>query len=84
MAWEVYRRQFVRSGDPGVTITKMGRIAMNLSATSILQKENATHVVLLWDGEESKCAIKITNSNGNLEPIASYSEIRGMGLDSRL
>ncbi|MGO8792589.1 MAG: hypothetical protein ACLQVL_35100 [Terriglobia bacterium] len=62
MAWEVYTRQIIRTGDPVVTITKMGRLAVNMIGTSIFESQKASHVVLLWDRDACKCAIKIANS----------------------
>ena len=62
MAWEVYTRQVIRTGEPTVTITKMGRLAMNMRATSLLEAENATHVVILWDSDLKKCALKLATS----------------------
>ena len=62
MAWEVYQRQVIRTGEPTVTIGKMGRIAFNMLAASILKNNNATHVVLMWDKDSNKCAAKIASS----------------------
>ena len=62
MAWEVYTRQVIRTGEPAITITKMGRIALNKLASEILDKDKATHVLVLWDKESFKCGIKIANS----------------------
>ena len=62
MAWEVYTRQVIRTGEPAITITKMGRIAINKLASEILEKDKATHVLVLWDKENFKCGIKIANS----------------------
>jgi hypothetical protein len=62
MAWEVYTRQIIRTGEPTVTIGKMGRIAFNMKAADILKDHDATHVVLMWDKESSECAAKIASS----------------------
>jgi hypothetical protein len=62
MAWEVYARQVIRTGEPAITITKMGRIALNKLASEILDTVHATHVLLLWDKDAQKCGIKVSNS----------------------
>jgi hypothetical protein len=62
MAWEVYKRQIIRTGEPTVTIGKMGRIAFNMVATDILSGDKATHIILMWDRESKKCAAKIASS----------------------
>jgi hypothetical protein len=63
MAWEVFTKKVIRTGEPTVTIGKMGRVGMNMTATAILQRNNATHVVLMWDKDERKCAIRIATSH---------------------
>lgn len=62
MAWEVYKRQIIRTGEPTVTIGKMGRVAFNMRAAGILGDHNATHVVLMWNKESSECAAKVASS----------------------
>ncbi len=62
MAWELYERQVIRTGEPAVTITKMGRIALNKLASEFMENLRAAHAVLLWDRESFKCGIKVANS----------------------
>jgi hypothetical protein len=62
MAWETYTRQIIRTGEPAITLGKMGRIGMNMVATNILENAKATHVVLMWDKEALKCALRIGTS----------------------
>jgi hypothetical protein len=62
MAWEVYTRQVIRTGEPAVTITKMGRIALNKLASELLERASASHVQILWDSESFKCGIKVSSS----------------------
>jgi hypothetical protein len=40
----------------------MGRIALNMLATSILQAKKATHAVILWDKDTNKCALRLASS----------------------
>ena len=62
MAWELYARQVIRTGEPAVTITKMGRIALNKLASELMEKQQAAHIVILWDREKFRCGIKVANS----------------------
>ena len=62
MAWETYTRQVIRTGEPVVSIGKLGRLAMNLVATNIFRENQVTHVALMWDKEEHKCAVKAVSS----------------------
>lgn len=57
MAFEIFTRQIVRTYEPRVTITNMGRIALNRGSSEILAKEHTELVLLLWDKETKRCAI---------------------------
>jgi len=62
VAWEIYKRQIIRTGEPTVTIGKLGRVAFNMAATGILQDHKTTHVVLMFDKDANKCAARIATS----------------------
>lgn len=73
MAWEVYTRQVIRTGEPAVTITKMGRLALNKLASEFFETAKAAHVLLLWDKDAFKCGIKVANS----KDIGAYTLTAG-------
>ena len=58
MAYEVFTRKVVRTGAPAISINQMGRIGLNQSASEILRKNGVEYVLLLWDKDELKMAIK--------------------------
>lgn len=62
MGWELFTRQVVRTGEPAVTLGKMGRLAFNMNATALFESKGITHVVLLWDKDNCRCAVKIATS----------------------
>jgi hypothetical protein len=62
MAWEVFTKKVIRTGDPVITLGKMGRIAFNIHATAILRTNQVTHVQLLWDKDTNRCAVKPSSS----------------------
>ena len=62
MAWEVFTKKVIRTGDPVVTLGKMGRIAFNMHATGIFQANQVAYVLLLWDKDTHKSAVKSANS----------------------
>ena len=74
MAWEVYKRQIIRTGEPAVTIGKMGRIGLNMVATGILQELKATHAVLMFDREASRCALKVATSKDEGAYTITFNE----------
>ena len=67
MPFEVFDRKTIRRVEPTVTLTILGRIAMNTGAATLLQKAGAEYVLLLWDPDAKKVAIKVI---GKKEPRA--------------
>jgi len=62
MAWEIFTKKVNRTGEPVVTLGKMGRMAFNMHATGIFEANHVAYVLLLWDKDTNKCAVKSANS----------------------
>lgn len=61
MPFEVYTREFVRSTEPRVTITNLGRFSVSNGAVELLKKHGTTDTVLLfWDRATSRIGIQGT------------------------
>jgi hypothetical protein len=60
MAYTVFERKTPRLGIPMLSFSKIGQIAFNQSAARILQKETIETILVLWDAEEKKLAMKVT------------------------
>ncbi|MDP2996498.1 MAG: hypothetical protein Q8N47_03355 [Bryobacterales bacterium] len=58
MAFEIFSRKVRRLASPQVTLTTLGRIALNKAATVILEKQAVENVILLWDIETKRFAIR--------------------------
>lgn len=58
MPFEVFSRKTSRLGTPMMTFTTLGRIALNKSATRILEKDAVEFVVLLWDRDARRVGIR--------------------------
>lgn len=58
MAYEIFSRKTSRMGTPMVTITKLGRIALNKTATARFERDAVELVLLMWDKESRKIAIR--------------------------
>ncbi len=56
--YEVFTRKTPRSGSPVMSFSKIGQITFNQAAARILQKETLEYVLLLWDAEQRKIALK--------------------------
>jgi len=60
--YEVYTRKTPRSISPVMSFSKIGQITFNQGAARILQKATLENVLLLWDAEERKIALKSTSN----------------------
>ena len=49
-------------GAPSMSFSKIGQLAFNQFAARILQKDAIEFVLIMWDGEQRKLAIKSTNN----------------------
>ena len=58
MGYEVFSRKTSRAGTPMLTISKLGRISFNKHATNRLSKDVVEFVILLWDKEARRIAIR--------------------------
>jgi hypothetical protein len=58
MPYEIYNRKVVRRGSPSITATKLGRLAINKTASQFLEKNAVEFVLLLWDAENRKIGIR--------------------------
>ncbi len=48
----------MRTGAPGVTASKLGRMAINKRATQYFEKNAVEFVLVLWDAENKKIGIR--------------------------
>jgi hypothetical protein len=67
MSFEIFDRKVTRHSDPTITLTTLGRMALNTGAAKTLKDNAAEYVLLLWDPEAKKAAIKVI---GKKEPRA--------------
>jgi hypothetical protein len=58
MSYEIFEKTIRRDTEPRVTISTLGRIQFNASASRILDKNAVETVLLLWDKDTRKIAIK--------------------------
>ena len=69
MGYEVFERTSIRASAPKLSIVPGGRIAINAAAVRILVKAGVGFVVLLWDKDTRRVALKST-SKGNKNAFA--------------
>lgn len=58
MSYEIFEKTIRRDTEPRVTISTLGRLQFNASASKTLYKHNVESVLLLWDKAVRKVAIK--------------------------
>jgi hypothetical protein len=61
MAYELFKRTNTRVDVPTLTIVPNGRIRLNAAATRILVAAGVKSVLLLWDSDNRKLALKGVN-----------------------
>lgn len=84
MAFEIFTRKVTRSITPSITLSKLGRIALNKSATTVLEKNAVEFVLLLWDGESRVIGIRpITKKDSRAYPVKYGSKGNGAGFSAK-
>jgi hypothetical protein len=78
MAYEVFSRKAPRIISPAISIHHSGRIYLNQGASGHLLKGAAKQVLLLWDKEHLRLAIKPLNKKDNRAYKIAYSH-KGSG-----
>lgn len=58
MAYEIFTREVIRTGSPRISVNTLGRVGINQPATKILKDNAVEFVLLLWDRERNKIAIR--------------------------
>ncbi len=71
MAYELFHRTKTRVDTPTLAITPGGKIALNAAAVRILVAAGAKSVLLLWDKENRKLAMKTVHKGDKNSFIVS-------------
>lgn len=84
MAYEIFTRKVARRGTPMLTITKLGRLSLNKTATVILEKQAIEFVLVLWDNEGRKIGIRpITKRDNRAYTLAYGKKGNGAGFSAK-
>jgi hypothetical protein len=78
MPYEIFSRKAPRIISPAISIHPTGRIYLNQGASSYLLKGAAKQVLLLWDKEHLRLALKPLNKKDNRAYRIAYSH-KGSG-----
>jgi hypothetical protein len=58
LGYEIFEKKAVRVGSPAVTFSSKDRMAMNTAAAKIFHQNAVEYILLLWDRERRKVAIR--------------------------
>jgi len=83
MAYEVFTRKIVRTTTPAISISTLGKIALNQTATDILRKNHVEHVLLLWDGENRKIALQPADKTDTRAYHVAFGTKSGSGFSAK-
>jgi len=78
MGFEIFNRKVQWSGEPAITLNKLGRVSFNKTASTKLQKEAVENVLLLWDKENRLIGVRPITKKDNRAYRISWST-RGDG-----
>lgn len=74
MPFEIFSRKVIRRGTPSVTATKLGRMAINKTASAYLEKNAVEYVLLLWDADLLKIGIRPISKKDTRAYKVTYGE----------
>ena|ERR1035441_3557992 len=61
MGYMIFEKKTPRLGTPVMSFSKLGSVTFNQTASRQLEKLGVKNVLLMWDSEERKLALKTTN-----------------------
>ena len=83
MPYEVFARKVVRTTTPAISISSLGKIGLNQSATDILRKNHVEHVLLLWDSENRKIALQPADKTDTRGYNVAFGKKTGSGFSAK-
>jgi hypothetical protein len=84
MPYEVFQKKTARIGSPAVTFTSKNRVMLNSFAARILHKNAVEFVLLLWDRENRKVAVRpITKKDSRSYKLSYGRNQNGCGFAAK-
>lgn len=75
MGYEIYEKEFpTKSTSPTMTISPLGRCALNRAAAAMFHKEAVENVLLLWDKDAHKFAVRPITKKDSRSFAIRYSQ----------
>lgn len=74
MGYTIFEKEYPsKSTSPTITISPLGRCALNRAAAEMFSKDAVEHVLLLWDGEAKRFAVRSVGKNDKRSFPVRYS-----------
>jgi hypothetical protein len=84
MPWEIFTRKTSRRGTPSITFNRLGRIALNKTATAKFENDAVEFVLLLWDPSKRQVGIRpITKKDQRSYRLAYGKKGNGAGFSAK-
>lgn len=82
--YQIYPRNLARASSPVLSTTKLGRIALNAAAARIFADKNVESVVLLWDAQARKFALRPADKpDASAYPLRFAQDNAGAGFSAK-
>ena len=75
MAYEIFEKKAIRVGTPAVTFNSKDRISINSQAAKILHQHAVEFVLILWDKQGRKAALRPLSKKDRRAYKLSYGKI---------
>ena len=75
MAYEIFEKKAVRVGAPAVTVNRKDRISINSQAAKIFHQQAVEFVLLLWDKQSRRAALRPLTKKDSRAYKLSYGKI---------
>jgi hypothetical protein len=84
MPYEIFTRKIRKLPTPAVTLNSYGRMQFNKAATARLEREAVENVLLLWDKDTKKVALRsINKKDQRAYPVAYGAKGNGAGFSTK-
>lgn len=84
MAFEIFTRKVIRTGNPAIGFNALGRISLNQAATAQFRKDAVEFVLLLWDRDAHTVALRpITKKDSRAYRVAYNKKANACGFSAK-
>lgn len=79
MAYAIFEKKTPRLGTPVMSFSKLGAVTFNQTASRIFESSGVKCILLMWDAESRKIALKITKDEKDVRAYVMRYNPKGNG-----